>query len=284
MEIKHWDSLFTYIIGRRNDLNDRLTRIIYKYARENLALVNIYIKDPAVTRVKRDQKVPLIWFVANIGGILGLTMGMSLVTIFEIIHHVAIVFFRTGQKSLETVRRTMTSSSSFQLSRRYTHHHHHSASQGDGVDAIGGQIMLAGSNSDLAAATSISATSHQTVLGGPRSPAQQNIGLEMASEQQRRDLDRSLSDRGCNRNRDPATASNGNVAKKLARRFKSGGGSSSDELNSLTIYVPTTNATNANSNATRKLSPPSSSSPPDEIRGGGQFLAVDNNAMDFITS
>ena len=51
---------------------------ILRYARENLALVNVYIKDPAVTRIKRDQKVPLIWFVANIGGILGLTMGMSL--------------------------------------------------------------------------------------------------------------------------------------------------------------------------------------------------------------
>ena len=39
-----------------------------RYARENLALVNVYIKDPAVTQIKRDQKVPLIWFVANVGG------------------------------------------------------------------------------------------------------------------------------------------------------------------------------------------------------------------------
>ena len=73
-----------------------------------MALVNVYIKDPAVTQVKRDQKVPLIWFVANIGGILGLTMGMSLVTFFEILHHVVMLFFRTGAKSLATVRRTMT--------------------------------------------------------------------------------------------------------------------------------------------------------------------------------
>ena len=42
-----------------------------RYARENLALVNVYIKDPSVTQVVRDQKVPVIWFVANIGGILG---------------------------------------------------------------------------------------------------------------------------------------------------------------------------------------------------------------------
>ena len=70
--------------------------------------MNVYIKDPAVTKIKRDQKVPLIWFVANIGGILGLTMGMSLVTIFEILHHVCIMFFRTGAKSIATVKRTVT--------------------------------------------------------------------------------------------------------------------------------------------------------------------------------
>ena len=46
------------------------------------------------SQVKRDQKVPTIWFIANIGGILGLSMGCSLVTIFEILHHAVIVAFR----------------------------------------------------------------------------------------------------------------------------------------------------------------------------------------------
>jgi hypothetical protein len=49
----------------------------------------------------------LIWFVANVGGILGLTMGCSLVTIFEILHHVVICFVRTGVRSLTTMRRTL---------------------------------------------------------------------------------------------------------------------------------------------------------------------------------
>ncbi len=74
--------------------------ILYKYARENLALVNIYIKDPAVTKIKRDQRVPIIWFIANVGGILGLTMGCSLVTVFEIIHHILIIFLHTGRQSV----------------------------------------------------------------------------------------------------------------------------------------------------------------------------------------
>lgn len=57
---------------------------MYLYARENLAVVNIYIKDPVVTKIRRDQKVPIIWFIANCGGILGLCMGFSLITVFEI--------------------------------------------------------------------------------------------------------------------------------------------------------------------------------------------------------
>ena len=59
---------------------------LYNYARENLALVNIYIKQPVVTKILRDQRVPIIWFVANCGGILGLCMGFSIVTVFEVFH------------------------------------------------------------------------------------------------------------------------------------------------------------------------------------------------------
>ena len=63
-----------------------LLRNLYNYARENLALVNIYIKEPVVTRILRDQRIPVIWFVANCGGILGLCMGFSIVTVFEVLH------------------------------------------------------------------------------------------------------------------------------------------------------------------------------------------------------
>ena len=63
-----------------------LTEKLYKYARENLAIVNIYIKEPVVTKILRDQRIPVIWFVANCGGILGLCMGFSIVTVFEVLH------------------------------------------------------------------------------------------------------------------------------------------------------------------------------------------------------
>ena len=45
--------------------------------------------------------------MANIGGILGLTMGCSLVTIFEVLHHVVLVFLRTSAKGVSRIHRTM---------------------------------------------------------------------------------------------------------------------------------------------------------------------------------
>ena len=44
-------------------------------------------QDPVVTTIMRDQKIPVIAFVANTGGLLGLCMGFSLVSVFEILYH-----------------------------------------------------------------------------------------------------------------------------------------------------------------------------------------------------
>lgn len=47
-----------------------------------------------MTRIKRDQKIPLIGFVANTGGLLGLCMGFSLVSAFEIVYHCIVNAFQ----------------------------------------------------------------------------------------------------------------------------------------------------------------------------------------------
>ena len=57
--------------------------------------------------IRRDQKIPVIWFVANVGGILGLCMGCSLVTIFEVLHHIILIFLRTGVKSVNRIHKTI---------------------------------------------------------------------------------------------------------------------------------------------------------------------------------
>ena len=40
-----------------------------------------------MTKIMRDQKIPVIAFVANTGGLLGLCMGFSLVSVFEVLYH-----------------------------------------------------------------------------------------------------------------------------------------------------------------------------------------------------
>ena len=81
-------------VSKPFDFHNRTTDVrnleedIFVYAKKNLAVVNVYIKDPVVTRIMRDQKIPVIAFVANTGGLLGLCMGFSLVSLFEIFYHV----------------------------------------------------------------------------------------------------------------------------------------------------------------------------------------------------
>ena len=45
--------------------------------------------------------------MANIGGIMGLCMGCSLVTIFEVGHHVLLIFLKTGKKSVSRIQKTI---------------------------------------------------------------------------------------------------------------------------------------------------------------------------------
>ena len=75
-----------YVKSLNSSNSDILVTNLYKYSRENLALVNVYIKQPVVTKILKDQRIPIIWFVANCGGILGLCMGFSIVTVFEVLH------------------------------------------------------------------------------------------------------------------------------------------------------------------------------------------------------
>ena len=85
MFVGQTDSL-TLDLKARNSSTKMLLDLIHEYSRNNLAHVHVYIKPPVVTRIQRDQRTPLIWFVANCGGILGLCMGFSIVTVFEVLH------------------------------------------------------------------------------------------------------------------------------------------------------------------------------------------------------
>jgi hypothetical protein len=75
--------------------NPKMTNFLFNYAENNFAALKVFIKDPYYTLIRCDEQMPLITFLGSTGGLLGLCLGFSLVSIFEIIYH-AIIFF-TGK-------------------------------------------------------------------------------------------------------------------------------------------------------------------------------------------
>ena len=67
-------------LGQMDDL-------IHRYAEDN-AVIKIFIKDPYYTNIQRDEAMSTVSFVANAGGLMGLCVGLSFVSIFEIFYHI----------------------------------------------------------------------------------------------------------------------------------------------------------------------------------------------------
>ena len=61
VEDDNFDATKNLTVSNEDDIV--LLNAIFSYARENVALVNIYIKPPVVTRILRDQRTPIIWWV-----------------------------------------------------------------------------------------------------------------------------------------------------------------------------------------------------------------------------
>ncbi len=67
--------------------NNKLANFLLEYSKENLAILRVLFKDPYYMLIKRDEQMSMLSFLGNTGGLLGLCMGMSLVSIFEIVYH-----------------------------------------------------------------------------------------------------------------------------------------------------------------------------------------------------
>jgi len=68
--------------------NPKIAQFLYKYAKTNFAILRVFIKDPFYTLIKRDEQISTISFLGNAGGLLSLCMGLSLISIFEILYHI----------------------------------------------------------------------------------------------------------------------------------------------------------------------------------------------------
>ena len=65
--------------------NTTLRDELYEYGKQNLALIHVMIQSPYVTKIKRDVAMTFTSYVANTGGLLGLCLGFSFISLVEIL-------------------------------------------------------------------------------------------------------------------------------------------------------------------------------------------------------
>ena len=67
--------------------NPRVKKFVFKYARANFAVLRVLIRDPFYTLIMQDEEFSYITFIANIGGLLSLSIGLSFISLFEIFYY-----------------------------------------------------------------------------------------------------------------------------------------------------------------------------------------------------
>ncbi|XP_043229967.1 sodium channel protein Nach-like [Amphibalanus amphitrite] len=91
------------LISTNATLSANLYDMAVQYAQENMAKVHFYFKTNSATRYKRDVVFTNDQLIANIGGLLGLFMGFSIVSVFELIYFFILNHFKGDTKGTQSV-------------------------------------------------------------------------------------------------------------------------------------------------------------------------------------
>ena len=70
-----------------------------RYIEDNVVKINIYIRDPYVREIKRDVKISTTTFLSNIGGLLGLCQGFSIISLIEILYFIILWICKKVEKT-----------------------------------------------------------------------------------------------------------------------------------------------------------------------------------------
>ena len=81
-------------------INSTLQDEVREYGKINLALLHVFHQSPYVTKIKRSVEMTFTGYVSNTGGLLGLYLGFSFVSAFEMLYwlykFLAGIFFKTS--------------------------------------------------------------------------------------------------------------------------------------------------------------------------------------------
>ena len=76
---------------------------VLQYAKDNLVIIHLSIKDPYAQKFQKEEKMPIISYIANLGGLLGFGLGFSVITGIEIVYHclsaIILTVFRRSSSS-----------------------------------------------------------------------------------------------------------------------------------------------------------------------------------------
>ncbi|XP_023327060.1 uncharacterized protein LOC111700406 [Eurytemora carolleeae] len=81
--------------------SDQFKDTIVKYMRENIAVINVFIREPYILEISSDEQFSWTAFIGNLGGCLGLCIGASIISIIEVIWHL-LMSLVSGLKSSQT--------------------------------------------------------------------------------------------------------------------------------------------------------------------------------------
>ena len=87
-----------------------MEKLVVRYTKENIAKVNIFLKDPFVQKMVREEKISPITFVGTVGGLLGLFLGFSFMSCLEIVYMFCIWLFSNGTKMNEKLEKSTKNS------------------------------------------------------------------------------------------------------------------------------------------------------------------------------
>ena len=77
------------------DIKGTMNNFVHKYAMENVAVIKLFVKDPYYTNNKRDKAITITTFIGNAGGLMGLCLGLSFISLFEVVYHFLFACLRT---------------------------------------------------------------------------------------------------------------------------------------------------------------------------------------------